>query len=742
MKLLLQLFQKIGSVFFAFLCLLALFQPALAQAAVNPSAQVSFVFDGGYERTYTELLLVLEDYYIRGTVYVPAGCIEGIGPCHQNLNPNAKYMTWSQIQDLKNTYGWEIGSQGLDHVRFTSLTPQEREYQLTQSNNLFEQKIGTRPQAFASPYGDVDYDTIAHIAKHHTSNRLSTDYGLNEWPYSDYYLSVKHINNGSDIQTVYRQIDEAINKKQWLIWVVDDISWPKLTAIAQYYKVRTGSIYGAAQISNVLTSDQTIAAQNLLTYAWTNEGGAEYWLTDDIVNVTEDTGNNGIAPYSQNAIKFTGNGSYSTLYTHQVAASDDTYYFKGYVDTRNMQEGSFLGSFIDEYDADGNWISWQWHGEIITQIASHIYTTYQRTSAAVQSFSIGTIFGGDINSFAFVDNYQVFNPFSNQTLPYPPTPANVPTEPRTPIPDPSPTPTATLTPIPTATPTPVPVGFKGEYFANQTMTGSPVMVRQDENIDFAWGDGSPDATVPVNQFSARWTKTETFESGTYEFVVTADDGFKLYIDNSLILDQWNDQAATTHTAEKVMTAGNHTMRVEYYEKRGDAVVKFSYTKKDVTPTSEPEVPAPTFVVYDETLPYTWNNWSWDSTVDFAATINPFKDNNHITLITNNYYAGLYLHTGLGFNTAGYKDLTFAVLATKPDQKMEILLLDENNKDLGTPKKLVDYGGDPVVGAYKTYTIPLADLNGSDKVIKGIILKDITGDIMNEIYIDAISFTAK
>jgi hypothetical protein len=64
--------------------------------------------------------------------------------------------------------------------------------------------------------------------------------------------------------------------------------------------------------------------------------------------------------------------------------------------------------------------------------------------------------------------------------------------------------------------------------------------------------------------------------GSYQFVVTADDGVRLYIDNQLVLDKWVDQPPTTYTVTKDLTAGNHDIKVEYYEKAGGAIAKVSY----------------------------------------------------------------------------------------------------------------------------------------------------------------------
>jgi hypothetical protein len=270
-------------------------------------------------------------------------------------------------------------------------------------------------------------------------------------------------------------------------------------------------------------------------------------------------------------------------------------------------------------------------------------------------------------------------------------------------------------------------------------TTAPVSTHKDIAINFDWKYQSAAAGINQDFFVGQWVKTSTFEAGAYTFETTSDDGIRVFIDNELILDQWNDHAATTHKVEKTMTAGNHTIRVEYYEKWGDAVAKFSYTKNVATP---PVQPATSHKVYDEQLQNGWVNWSWDSVVDFTAELMPFSDTKHIKWNPNNHYAGLYLHNDAGFNTTGYKEITFAVRATKANQKMELLLLDNTNTDIGTPKKLTDYGGDPVVGEYKTYVIPLADLGGTNRVINGFILKDINGEMTNEIYVDSAGFIAQ
>jgi hypothetical protein len=48
---------------------------------------------------------------------------------------------------------------------------------------------------------------------------------------------------------------------------------------------------------------------------------------------------------------------------------------------------------------------------------------------------------------------------------------------------------------------------------------------------------------------------------------------RLYVDGQLRIDKWVIQAATTYTAEAPLSAGNHKVKLEYFE-NGDNAVGF------------------------------------------------------------------------------------------------------------------------------------------------------------------------
>ena len=133
-------------------------------------------------------------------------------------------------------------------------------------------------------------------------------------------------------------------------------------------------------------------------------------------------------------------------------------------------------------------------------------------------------------------------------------------------PDPAPTTPAA------SQPTGTPASWTGKYYSGQALGGDPVLTREDAAIDFDWGSGSPDTTVSSDSFSVSWTASVDFAAGTYRFSARSDDGVRIYIDDTAILEDWNVHPATTTVSDTTLTAGSHTVRVEYFEADGDASV--------------------------------------------------------------------------------------------------------------------------------------------------------------------------
>ena len=117
-----------------------------------------------------------------------------------------------------------------------------------------------------------------------------------------------------------------------------------------------------------------------------------------------------------------------------------------------------------------------------------------------------------------------------------------------------------------------------EFYPNATLNGAPILTRHDSAVDFDWGCGAPAAGVPADDFSVRWTRTEWFDSGTYRFYSRADDGFRLWVGNQLLVDAWHDQQGGWITRELYISGGNYPIKAEYYEHQGGALVALNWER--------------------------------------------------------------------------------------------------------------------------------------------------------------------
>ena len=66
-------------------------------------------------------------------------------------------------------------------------------------------------------------------------------------------------------------------------------------------------------------------------------------------------------------------------------------------------------------------------------------------------------------------------------------------------------------------------------------------------------------------FSVAWTNTFHFNGRNYRFVALSDDGVRVWVGNTLVIDGWVPQAATLYFKDYAPPAGTHLVRVEYYD---------------------------------------------------------------------------------------------------------------------------------------------------------------------------------
>ena len=120
--------------------------------------------------------------------------------------------------------------------------------------------------------------------------------------------------------------------------------------------------------------------------------------------------------------------------------------------------------------------------------------------------------------------------------------------------------------------------WHGYYYDNPTLSGVPVVTRDESEINWDWSLGSPfPEQMGVDQFSIRWTRLANLPAGTYRFEMTVDDGGRLWVNNNLLLDAWKVQSPTTYAGDIYVPGGTTPVRMEYFEYTGTAHAQLKWT---------------------------------------------------------------------------------------------------------------------------------------------------------------------
>ena len=139
------------------------------------------------------------------------------------------------------------------------------------------------------------------------------------------------------------------------------------------------------------------------------------------------------------------------------------------------------------------------------------------------------------------------------------------------------------------------VGLQGQYYDDTNNPGQPLsgtlkLTRIDPTVNFNYGAGSPDPSLPNDHFSARWTgEVQPPTSGTYTFHTSSDDGVRLWVNGQLLINNWTLHGQAEDYGAIALTAGQkYDIRMEYYEYTGNAVAILSWAYSGQSDTVIPQ----------------------------------------------------------------------------------------------------------------------------------------------------------
>jgi uncharacterized protein YgiM (DUF1202 family) len=144
-------------------------------------------------------------------------------------------------------------------------------------------------------------------------------------------------------------------------------------------------------------------------------------------------------------------------------------------------------------------------------------------------------------------------------------------------------------PLTNSNPFPASGPWTAQYYSNTGLSGSPALIQTESSPTHDWATGSPVASMPVDNFSARWTSVQTLPTGTYQLAVKADDGVRVTIDGIVYVNEFHQATGQTYSVAVNLLSGAHSFMIEFYEAGGVAYLNFSLVPMIAPPSVPPVV---------------------------------------------------------------------------------------------------------------------------------------------------------
>lgn len=386
--------------------------PKYADAASLTKGYVSFTFDDGDKTLNSNVLPILSKYSLPGTSYVVTDYVG-----------DDSHLTWSQITTLQSKYGWEIGNHTKSHKSLIGLTDQGVMDELQGAQTAFLAHNIKNVQALAPPFGDFDARTLALIKSTGflTSSRqawtetdsFNTIANFNPWE-----INVVSLKSDVTVAQAKALIDQAVKDKKWLVLVLHQV----ITTPLDIYQYKTANLSTIASYASTLkksgkldvvtvskgysvikpipaptptpvpTPTPTPVVNNMIKNpgfdsgltSWNSSGSGV-----SVIDVTQTTANE-FSPYPGKRLQIVGGSADSTVYTDEITlpATGSAFVFREWANI-TLTQGRF-GTWVDEFDSAGRYISGKELGGFTTSSAGSALTEfkYQKSSSNVASIAI------------------------------------------------------------------------------------------------------------------------------------------------------------------------------------------------------------------------------------------------------------------------------------------------------------------------------------------------------------------
>lgn len=115
---------------------------ALKNKTALPTKSIVVTFDDGYRDNHTHALPIIRKYSIKANLMLTTGLLEG-----------ADYLTWDQVNDMKNSGLYYFVDHTWSHFNVGAGAEEKIRYEIETAKRQIQDRLGQQVDIFAYPYG-------------------------------------------------------------------------------------------------------------------------------------------------------------------------------------------------------------------------------------------------------------------------------------------------------------------------------------------------------------------------------------------------------------------------------------------------------------------------------------------------------------------------------------------------------------------------------------------------------------
>lgn len=389
---------------------------AATQAQEVPSSSwrgmVTFTFDDANKNIYENALPIFQKYGVVGTLSPIVGAIE---------NQEDWIVTWPQLQEFHKA-GWEIGSHTMTHANLTELADADLDYELRVSKRLLA-RHGIAAKTLIFPFNNYDPRVLDYTSRYYENSRGLAGEETNGIACDRYEILCREVSATTRPDEVIGWIKEAVGKQVWLVLMLHEV----VPGTPKDYQYNAGDLEKivafvvdnktpAPTIKQAMAMRQAALGPNLIKNPkldnLDNSGWARNWTRNEVNQVLVEPVTVKRVFSNKNRLKIMGSSHQNMANPAMIKLKDNKrpYLLSFFAEVATEGENGGVGICVDEFDANGNWLNYQWLGGFYWYTCGMPAYIYQPSSPLVAQVMIDIFtdtdakvnFGGDNFFFGIV----------------------------------------------------------------------------------------------------------------------------------------------------------------------------------------------------------------------------------------------------------------------------------------------------------------------------------------------------